>query len=134
PAAIALECVAYFLIVPGVHGAALENGRLGKDGQQFRIAVAGEALRFDRGDDGGDREDPGRLGQPDHVVLECLPIDALHPKGHLRLLVNEDELAILWRQYFEFGVCHMSSPFGTDSLSDVPASSWRAPPPCCRAT
>jgi hypothetical protein len=35
------------------------------------------------------------FGEADDIVLQCLAVDRLHAEGHLRLLVDEDDLAVL---------------------------------------
>ena len=57
--------------------------------------MAGEAFGLDRGDGGRDVEHLRGLGQRDHVVLQRLPVDRLHPERHLRLLVDEQDLAVV---------------------------------------
>ena len=102
-AAVGRQRVAHVLIVPGVHRGALEDLVFREDGEQFGIGVAREALGFDGGDGGWDVEGLGSLCQADDVVLENLPVDRLHAEGHLRLLVDEDDLAVLRSEDFEMG-------------------------------
>ena len=64
--------------------------------------MAGEALSFDRSDGGRDIEELRRLGQGDHIVLENLTVNRLHAEGHLRLLIDDDQLAVVGRQRREF--------------------------------
>ena len=86
--------VADVLVVPGVHRGALENIVLRVDGEQFRKGVAREGIGLDRGDRGRDVEDLGGLGKADDIVLQYLAVDRLDAERHLRLLVDEDELAV----------------------------------------
>ena len=95
--------VAHLLIVPGVHGGALEQGMLGKDLQQFGEGVTGKGVGLDRGDAGRNVEKLSRLGEGDDVVLQRLPVDRLHPESHLRLVINENELAVVWCQKIRSG-------------------------------
>ncbi|MCY1367901.1 hypothetical protein D9M68_756190 [compost metagenome] len=94
--------IADVLIVPGIHRGTFENVVFREDGEQFGIGVAGEGLCFDGGDGRWNVEDLCRLGETDDVVLQHLPIDRLNAEGHLRLLVDEDQLAVLGGQDFEF--------------------------------
>ncbi len=64
--------------------------------------MAGETLGLDRRDRRRHREDLGCLGQRDDIILQHLAVDRLHAEGHLRLLVDEDQLAVLGGQDFEF--------------------------------
>src|SRR3546814_482030 len=114
--------VAHILVVPGVHRGALEDLVLGEDLQQFGIGMAREALGLDRGDGGGDIERLGGLGQADHVVLQDLAVDRLHAEGHLRLLVDEDDLAVLRSQDFKI-LRHGNAPInngGTEGAAACP--------------
>src|SRR5690606_35934283 len=99
-AAILLERVAHLLVVPRVHRRPLEDRRLGKYRQQFGVRIPRETLSLDRGDNGRNRENPGGLRQAYDVVLQRLPVYALHAERHLRLLINEYELAVVRSQYF----------------------------------
>jgi hypothetical protein len=65
---------------------------------------------FDGGDRGRDVEDLGGLGKADDVVLQCLAVDRLNTESHLRLLVDEDELAVLWGQNLKL-VGHLKFSF-----------------------
>ena len=60
--------------------------------------MTGETLGLHGRDCGRDLEDFGGLGQPDDVVLQDLSVDGLDAEGHLRLLVDEDDLAVLGGQ------------------------------------
>src|SRR5262249_36731066 len=81
-------------------------------------------------------------GQCHHVVLEHLPIDRLHAKCHLGLVVDEDELAVLRREDFELGVSHCtllgqlaaSQQYGgTDAGASPAALGPPSSPPSCLA-
>ena len=72
--------------------------------------MAGEALGLDRGDGRRDVEHLGRLGERHDVVLERLAVDRLHAERHLRLLVDEDQLAVLRGEELEV-VAHGSLPW-----------------------
>ncbi|MNX89425.1 hypothetical protein D3C86_1214400 [compost metagenome] len=95
--------IANILVVPGIHRGTLENVVFREDREQFRKGVTGEAFRFDRGDGRRDVEDLCRLGEADDIVLQGLAIDRLHTESHLRLLVDEDELAVGGGKDFELG-------------------------------
>lgn len=57
--------------------------------------VSREALGLHRSEDYWDIEDPAGLCQCDGVVLQHVAIDALHSKGHLRLMIDEYHSAVL---------------------------------------
>ena len=78
-----------------------QNLVVGEDGQNLRVRVAREALGLDRGDRRRHAEDLGGLGERDDVVLQRLPVDRLHAERHLRLLVDDDQLAVLRGEQFE---------------------------------
>ena len=66
---------------------------------------AGKRLKMhwlDGGDDRGDVEHLGRLGEGHGIVLQRLTVDGLNTEGHLRLVVDEDHLAVLGGKDFEF--------------------------------
>ena len=105
-AAVLGQGVTHLLVVPGVHGGALQRRLAGEHIQQFRVREARERFGFDRRDGGRDVEDLGRLGEPDDIVLHRLAVHRLHAKSHLRLVVDDDELTVLGRQYFELRVAH----------------------------
>lgn len=68
--------------------------------------MAREAFGFDGGNDGRDIEDFRRLRQRNGVVFQHLAVNRLHAKGHLRLLVDENNLAVMWREDFKLSVGH----------------------------
>ena len=68
--------------------------------------MAGEAFRFDGRDDGGDVEHLGGLGQAHSIVFQRLPVRRLHAERHLRLLVDENDLAIVGGKDFQFRIGH----------------------------
>ncbi|MNE41821.1 hypothetical protein D3C80_1359170 [compost metagenome] len=74
---------------------------LGVHRQQLGIGIAGEAVGLDGGDGRRHVEHLGGLGQRHDVVLQHLAVDRLHAEGHLRLLVDEDQLAVLRGEHFE---------------------------------
>jgi len=52
------------------------------------------------------------------IVLQDLSVDRLHAEGHLRLLIDEDELGVLRRQQFKvFG--HGDIPFAESVLQQA---------------
>jgi hypothetical protein len=63
--------------------------------------VAGKDFGIDRSCDGRHVEDLCDLGQTHGIVLQGLPVDVLHTEG-LRLLVDEDQLAVVLGQVFVF--------------------------------
>src|SRR3546814_19454452 len=79
----------------------LQQRMLGEDGEQFWVGVAREALGFHRCNGGGDAEHLGGFGQRHGVVLQNLAVDRLHAAGPLRLVIDEDDLALGWRQRSE---------------------------------
>ncbi|MNN23432.1 hypothetical protein D3C81_1368300 [compost metagenome] len=68
--------------------------------------MAREAFRLHRGDDGGDVEHLGGLGQAHGIVFQRLAVHRLHAERHLRLLVDEDDLAIVGGKDFQFRIGH----------------------------
>src|SRR6266568_3101014 len=72
--------------------------------EQLGIGVARETLRLDRGDNGRDFEHLRCLGEGDDVVLQRLAVDGLHAERHLRLVVDEDDLRVLWCEDFELRI------------------------------
>ncbi|MNE84868.1 hypothetical protein D3C80_1818100 [compost metagenome] len=88
--------------------------------------MPGETLGFDRGEDGRHIEDLGCFGQTYGVVLQRLPVNALYAKSHLRLLIDEDQLAVERGQDFSVWIAHCSSLLlnGSESFS---ASRRRVP-------
>src|SRR5690606_36507473 len=105
-AAVLLQRVTNLLVVPGVHRGTLQRRRIREYGKQLGVGMAGEAFGLDRGDDGRNVEDLGSLVQTHGVVLQGLPVDALDAESHLRLLVDEDQLAVLRGQDFGFWIAH----------------------------
>src|SRR3546814_8183991 len=91
---------------------------LGEDGEQFWVGVAREALGFHRCNGGGDAEHLGGFGQRHGVVLQNLAVDRLHAEGHLRLVIDEDDLAIGWRQKLELFIGHRCSPVSSSRTVD----------------
>jgi hypothetical protein len=69
-----------------------------KDGEKLGIGMARETIGLDRRDRGRDTEHFRGLGKRHDIVLQNLPVDRLHAKGHLWLLVDEDDLAVVGRQ------------------------------------
>src|SRR5262249_55483700 len=78
--------------------------------EQLGIGEAGKAFGLDRGEGRRDLENLGGLGETDDVVLERLAIDRLHPKCHLRLVIDEDDLRVLRCKDFELRIGHGKSP------------------------
>jgi hypothetical protein len=68
--------------------------------------MPGEAFGLYRGDRGRNAKDLGRLGQAHDIILEHLAIDRLDTEGHLRLLIDEDQLAVVRSQHFKFWIAH----------------------------
>jgi hypothetical protein len=83
-----------------------EHWLVGEYVEQLGIGVAGETLRLDRGDGGRDLEHLRCLGESDDVVLQRLAVDGLHAERHLRLVVDEDDLRVLWCKDFELRIGH----------------------------
>jgi hypothetical protein len=95
------ERVAHVLIVPRVHRGALDELVIRINRQQLGIGVAREAFGLNRGDGGRHLEHLRRLGEGNHVVLQNLAVDRLNAERHLRLLVDEEELGVLWSEQFK---------------------------------
>ncbi|MNL32700.1 hypothetical protein D3C87_1545700 [compost metagenome] len=106
---ILCQRIAYVLIIPGVHRGAFKDVILRIDGQKFGEGVAGEALGLNRGNRGWHVENLGSLGQANDVVLQGLAVDRLNAECHLRLLVDEDELAVGGGKNFKLGHVNSSS-------------------------
>lgn len=90
-------------IIPGVHGGAFHHRLAGEHIQELRPNVAAEGFRLHRGEHGGDVELLGHLGQERHVVDQGSAVDVGDAKGHLRLVVDEDNRAVLGRVEFVVG-------------------------------
>lgn len=73
-------------VVPRVHRAALDNGLAGEDVKQLWRYLAGEAFRFDRGENGWDAEGLRHLGEEDDVVDEAGVLGIGYAEQHLRLV------------------------------------------------
>ena len=89
---VVLECIAYFLVIPGVHRRAFEDGRIGEHFQQFGIGVTRKAFCLDGSNGRRDTEHFRCLGQANDIVLQSLAVNRLNAEGHLWLLVDEDQL------------------------------------------
>jgi hypothetical protein len=98
--AVGGQRVAHLLVVPRVHRGAFQDVLAREHVQQFRIGVARERLGLDGGDDGWNVEHLGGLGQANGIVLQHLAVHGLHTESHLRLLVDEDQLAVIGSQDF----------------------------------
>jgi hypothetical protein len=46
------------------------------------------------------------LRETDDIVFQHLAIDRLDAEHHLRLLIDENDLAVRWRQHFKFRITH----------------------------
>jgi len=63
--------------------------------------VTREGFGLDRGDGGRYLEGLGGFSEADDVVLQGLAVDGLDAEGHLRLLIDEDKLAVLGCEDFK---------------------------------
>src|SRR5207237_620629 len=83
------------LVPPRVHTGPLDRLLAGEQFEEVRPHVPAEALGLDGREDDRHLEHLRGLRQPDHVVEEELPVDGHDPEGHLRLVVDEDDRAVL---------------------------------------
>jgi len=78
-----------------VHGTAFDDWLARKYVEQLRPYVAAEALRLDGREHGGHVEFLRHAREERGVVDEGRAVSAGHAEGHLRLLVNEHDGAVL---------------------------------------
>jgi len=91
------DCGNELLAVPGIHAGPLDGRLVGKQIEQLRRDGSTKPLGLDRCQDHGHAEDFRRLRQHQNVVQQVLPIDVGHAGEHLRLMINEDDGAIVRR-------------------------------------
>jgi Flp pilus assembly protein CpaB len=75
------------------------NTKITGSGQRATLSarVSRKRFGFDSRDDGRNIEGPRCLGEGHHVILQGLAVDGLDAESHLRLLIDNDELAVLRR-------------------------------------
>src|SRR5207253_8432134 len=87
-------------VAPGVHRSALDRLLTREYAQDLGPDIATETGGFDGGENRWHVEQFSGLGQRNVVVLQLLAVDRLHAKGHLRLVVNQDQSAIVRIEQF----------------------------------